>query len=351
MPKSLQKFQSFISNKNIFIKHIALERDVISFIIAFNEELQEYVIITLSDDYKLSRQDIDINADIFSVIPYNHKEVEEIRKEDYYINSKINPELLDDSQIIKDGISLSNYKEIVIAKESTTDKSQYIQNTNQLEKFKECVKNIKYKLALFSQDYISFIDRSNDIKNYIIKNRENYLPVENIVLCICIDLQNLFEHIDTFVEDSIKLYSSFYNILNVAHEKQIIALDSQVKMITDVPKQILIKKREIEKIKTQLNLILDNLYKLYKEEMRFTKLRQLEEMKRIKDIKDERLRDANIDKYSRELYKIQENKHKLQNNLSTIRKNYHYQLISFDYNVYKGLNLFKSMTDNMKKVL
>ena len=351
MPKSLQKFQSFISNKNIFIKHIALEKDVISFIIAFNEELQEYIIITLNDEYRLSKQDIDINADIFAVTPYNHKEVEEIRKEDYYINSKINPELMDDSQIIKDGISLSNYKEIVISKESTTDKTQYIQNTNQLEKFKECVKNIKYKLALFSQDYISFIDRSNDIKNYIIKNRENYLPVENIVLCICIDLQNLFENIDTFVEDSIKLYSSFYNILNLAHDKQIVALDSQVKLITDVPKQILMKKKDIEKIKLQLNTILENIYKLYKEEMKFIKLKQLEEMKRIKDVKDERVRDANVDKYTRELYKIQETKHKLQNNLSTIRKNYHYQLISFDYNVYKGLNLFKSMTDNMKKVL
>jgi hypothetical protein len=352
MPKSLQKFQTFLSNHNIFIKHVVCDKDSLIFMIVFSEELQEHMIVTINDEYKMKKEDIDINVDTISVFPFSLYEEEEKKDINMYMSkTKFDDNMTDDTQIIKDGLSMNNYKEIVIAKESTTDRSQYIQNTNQLDKFKECVKNLKYKLSIFSQDYISFIDRKNDIKNYIIKNRENYLPIENVVLCICIDLENLFECIDNFVEDSIKLYSSFYGILDTAHGKQIMALDSQLKLISDIPKQISVKKNDLSKIQTNLNKILSSLLALYKDEMKIIKLRDMEERKRTIEANLQKQKEISIDKYNKELQKIKEQKNKYQNHLSSIRKNYHSHLLSFDYNVYKGLQLFNSMSENMKKVL
>ena len=352
MPKSLQKFQTFLSNHNIFIKHVVCDKDSLIFMIVFSEELQEHMIVTINEEYKMKREDIDINVDTISVFPFSLYAEEEKKDVNMYMStSKFDDNMTDDTQIIKDGLSINNYKEIVIAKESTTDRSQYVQNTNQLEKFKECVKNLRYKLSIFSQDYISFIDRKNDIRNYIIKNRENYLPIENVVLCICIDLENLFECIDNFVEDSIKLYSSFYGILDNAHGKQIMALDSQLKLISDIPKQISVKKNDLSKIQGNLNKILSSLLGLYKEEMKITKLRDMEDRKRLIDSKLQKQKEINIDKYNRELQRIKEQKSKYQNHLASIRKNYHSHLLSFDYNVYKGLQLFNSMSENMKKVL
>ena len=170
-------------------------------------------------------------------------------------------------------------------------------------------------------------------------------------MCICIDLENLFECIDNFVEDSIKLYSSFYGILDTAHGKQIMALDSQLKLISDIPKQISVKKNDLSKIQTNLNKILSSLLALYKDEMKIIKLRDMEERKRTIEANLQKQKEISIDKYNKELQKIKEQKNKYQNHLSSIRKNYHSHLLSFDYNVYKGLQLFNSMSENMKKVL
>lgn len=352
MSKSLQKFQTFLSQKNITIRHIVCNNDSIEFLIVFAEDLHEYMIVTINNEYKMTRKDIDISIDVINTQShsFSSNEKEEKYTLDYSVN-QIDEDMRDDTQVIKDGLSMSNYKEINISKTNKVDNLQYKQHTQQLEKFKECVKNLRYKFSIFSQDYVTLIDRSNNIKNYIIKNKENYIPTDTIVLCICIDLENLFENIDTMVEDSIKLYSSFYNILNDAHKKQILALDSQIKLITDVPKQIENKKNDLSKIQVYLNNILQNLFKLYKEENKLIKLKEFEERKKAVEQKEVRTREATIDRITSELSKITDQKEKYQATLSNIRKSYHQQLLSFDFNVYKGLQLFYSMSENIKKVL
>jgi len=352
---TLQKFQHFLLNKKITIRHIVCEKENILFLIGFNENLHEYMIITLSKNYKMMKKDIDIKVDVISVESYinNSSSVqkEELNKNLDFSVPEIDGNMKDDSQMIKNGLSMSNYKEIVIQKETTDDKFQYNQYSQQLEKFKECVKNIRYKFAIFSQDYITLLDRTNNINNYVIRVKDHYIPITNIVLCICVDIENLFENIDTLVEDSIKLYSSFYTILNDAHKKQIIALDAQIKLIIDVPNQIEQKKNDLSKVQMYLNTTLQNLSKLYKEESKLVKLKEFEERKRAIEQKDTRQKDFSLTKIETELSKILEQKEKQQEILSNIRMTYHQQLLSFDYNVFKGLQLFHSMTENIKKVL
>lgn len=350
---TLQKFQHFLLNKKITIRHIVCEKENIIFLIAFNENLHEYMIITLNKNYKMFKKDIDIKVDVISVDPYisSTSNTENLGKNLDFSVSEIDENMKDDSQMIKDGLSFANYKEITIPKESNFDKSQYSQYSQQLEKFKECVKNIRYKFAIFSQDYITMLDRTNNIYNYVIRVKEHYIPVKNIVLCICVDIENLFENIDTLIEDSIKLYSSFYNILNEAHKKQILALDAQIKLIVDVPNQISQKKNDLSKVQIYLNTTLENLSKLYKEESKLVKIKEFEERKRAIEQKDTRQKDLSISKIDTELSKIIEQKEKQQEILSNIRMTYHQQLLSFDYNVFKGLQLFHSMTENIKKVL
>lgn len=350
MSKSLQKFQSFLNANNIVIRHIVCEKDNVLFMVVFSENLHEFMIVTINQDYKMTRKDIDIHADVINVETYHHaKETKRNFNIDYTI-TQIDDNLKDDTQLIKDGLSMNNYKEIVISNEGS-DNNSYLQYTTQLEKFKECVRNLKYKFAIFIPDYITIITRNNTISSYIIKSKQSYIPIETTTLCICVDLENLFENIDSLVEDSIKLYSSFYNVLNEANKKQIVALDSQVKLITDVPRQIELRKNELAKVQIIMNNALNSLLKICKEEIRLINLKDFEERKKMVEQREIRSRETNIEKISMELSKVREQKEKFQSTISNIRKNYHHQLLSFDYNLYKGLHLFHSMTENIKQVL
>lgn len=350
MSKSLQKFQSFLLKNNITIRHAVCEKENLIFLIVFCENLQEFMIVTINQALKITKKDIDITVDIISADVYIPVDEQDNLLNINYSMKQIDDNLKDDTQIIKDGLSMLNYKEIVMNKVSS-DNIIYTQYYNQINKFKECVKNLKYKFGILTQDYITFIDRTNTTKNYILKNKEHMIPIENTVFCICIDLENLFENINTLVEDSIKLFSSFYAILNEAHTKQTIALESQVKLITDVPKQLDSKQNDLTKIQGILNQHLQTLFKLYKEENKFVSLREFEERKKVVEQKDIAIREVQIKKISIEIDKIREQKNKTQMLVSQIRKLYHQQLLSFDYNVFKGLQLFCSMSERIKKVL
>jgi hypothetical protein len=354
MSKSLKKFQTFLQTKNILIKHIVCEKENIIFLISLNETLHEFLIISINPQFGMTKKDIDINVDVIQAekifFEDSDKEYNSNLSLSYEIK-EIDENLRDDSQVIKDGLSLSNYKQISINNSNDSAINQYRQFSQQLEKFKECVKNLRYKFSIFSQEFISYIDRSNEICNIIIKQKECFIPVDTVVLCISIDIENLFESIDTFVEDSVRLYSSFYNILSDAHRKQILALDSQIKLITDVPKQIDSKKKDLANVQIYLNNVLQTLSKLDKEESKINKLIEFENRKKAVEQKDIKNKDQNITKLRNELYKILNEKEKNQTSLSTLRKTYHQQLLGFDYNVYKGLQLFHSMTEKIKKVL
>jgi len=350
MSKSLQKFQTFLSKNNIIVRHAVCEKENLIFLIVFCENLQEFMIVTINPALKITKKDIDIPVDIITADPYSPIDEQDNLLNINYSMKEIDDNLKDDSQIIKDGLSIANYKEIVMSKAST-DNLIYTQYCNQINKFKECVKNLKYKFGILTQDYITFIDRSNTTKNFVIKNKEHMIPIENTVFCICVDLENLFENINTLVEDSIKLFSSFYGILHDAHTKQTIALDSQVKLITDVPKQLEAKKNDLIKIQGILNQHLQTLFRLYKEENKLQSLKEFEERKKVVEQKDINVRDFQIKKISIEIDKVKEQKNKTQLLVSQIRKLYHQQLLSFDYNVFKGLQLFCSMAERIKKVL
>jgi len=302
----------------------------------------------------MTKKDIDITADIINIDKINlsdENEAKSLSVSNTYNMKEIDENLRDDSQVIKDGLSISNYKQIPLDKNFNSSLINYSQYFQQLDKFKECVRNLRYKFGIFTQDFITLIDRSNQINNYIIKSKENFIPIETTCFCISIDIENLFESVDTLIDDSIKLYSSFYGILGDAHQKQILALDSQIKLIVDVPKQIDKKKKDLSQLKDYLNNILKNLSDIYKEESKYTKLIEFEQRKKTVEQKDIKARDSNIYRLTNELQKIQSQKEKMQTSLANVRKSYHQQLLSFDFNVYKGLQLFHSMTENIKKVL
>jgi len=348
---TLRKLEQFFKSKDFVINRIFHDGKKVLFMTIKNDNLHEDVLVNFDEKFTIYFEDIDIKANIIEVrkgsstVPIN---------EEHSLSSKgldelSSSELVDDGQRIKEGLTMTNYKSISISTETAdATTKQYL---SQLEKFKECVKNLKYKFGILSFNCIYLIQRNNNVVYYNIRDKNAYLPLERINFIISIDIENIFESIDTFVEDVMKVYKNFYNILSDAHRKQILALECQISTLTNVP--LLLKEKNkklietsecIEQTSQMLTLICNN-------EIKTKKMLTDNEDVICKNPKDERMKEQTRDRLYNELDKIRVKKDKAQKLLVSLKNMYNHDLISFDYNIFKSVHLFEHFAGKVKNVL
>lgn len=348
---TLRKLEQFFKSKDFAINRIFHDGRKVIFMTIKNDNLHEDVLVNFDDKFVINFEDIDIKANIIEVkkgsstVPINEEQLLNSKGLDEMSSS----ELVDDGQRIKEGLTMNNYKSISISTESSDAMTK--QYLSQLEKFKECVKNLKYKFGILNFNSVYLIQRNNNVVYYNIRDRNSYLPLERINFIISIDIENIFESIDTFVEDVMKVYKNFYSILSDAHRKQILALECQISTLTNVP--LLLKEKNKKLIETSecIEQTSQMLALICQTEIKTKKMLTDNEDTICKNPKDERLKEQTRDRLYHELDKIRMKKDKAQKLLVNLKNMYNHDLISFDYNIFKSVHLFEHFADKVKNVL
>lgn len=348
---TLRKLEQYLKTKDFVINRVFHNNKRVLFMTIKNDNLFEDVLVQFDEKFVITLDSIDIRASIIEV-----KSGSPINTQDtaLFLPSGLgemnSSEMVDDGQRIKEGLTLTNYKSIDITSADSIDPvvKQYV---SQLEKFKECVKNLRYKFGILTFNNIFFIQRNNAVTYYSIKDKNNYIPVEKINFIVSIDIENLFESIDTFVDDVIKLYKNFYKILSEAHKKQILALECQINTLTDVP--LLLKSKNIKLTETSecIDQTSEMLNLICQDEIRIKKLLSDNDDMNCKNPKDEKIKEQTRDRLYNELDRIRTRKDKAQQLLLNLKGMYNNDLISFDYNIFKSVHLFEHFAEKVKKVL
>jgi len=110
-----------------------------------------------------------------------------------------------------------NYnREIMLKDINKQDKDILKDIFRQLNRFKFCVQNIKYKITIIYKNYICAIKRDDTVECYYIKN----FPIKNgRKFYITTDLKSMYESISTISNDIKTVKDSIYKILNQNHVK------------------------------------------------------------------------------------------------------------------------------------
>lgn len=109
-----------------------------------------------------------------------------------------------------------NYNKEILLKDLNKDDKESLKDIfRQLNRFKFCVQNIKYKFVILYKNYLSAIKRDDSIECYHINN----FPNINRKLYVSIDLKSLYEKLDSVHIDIKIVNDSIYKILNQNHLK------------------------------------------------------------------------------------------------------------------------------------
>ena len=234
---SLKQLKEYMKMNNFLIINQFIYDDTIIFIQVKNETIGENILIYFPSKYNILLEEDIPSIDISSV---------DLSEEDIFLisqeekdSSKEDFKELQLNSIISEQID-ENYNEIKLNKSETQIKRQLFEHTQQLDKFKNFVKNIPYKMAILTNNTLCVINRHNTIDCYNIQGKRQLIKhlidkgdkTVNIEkeLYIMIDLENFFEKIKQFPDDILSFYKHFYKSLSDIHTKQTSNADIQLKV-------------------------------------------------------------------------------------------------------------------------
>ena len=132
-----------------------------------------------------------------------------------------------------------NYKHPISLKDMNKNQITELKNSfRQLERFKFCIKGLKYKLAICYKNYICCIRRDDTFEGFAIKD---YLSNEYKKLNVIIDLETLYSSKEPIDNDILTLKDGIYKILNKNQIKHSKILQKMLEQIIDSEKQIIEK--------------------------------------------------------------------------------------------------------------
>ena len=113
-----------------------------------------------------------------------------------------------------------NYNRDILLKDINKNDKDILKDIfRQLNRFKFCVQNIKYKMSILYKNYLCSIKRDDTIECYYIKN---FPTQKSRRFYISTDLKSMYESIDNVMNDVKTVKDSIYKILNqnqVKHTK------------------------------------------------------------------------------------------------------------------------------------
>lgn len=150
-----------------------------------------------------------------------------------------------------------NYNREIMLKDINKDDKDILKDIfRQLNRFKFCVQNIKYKITILYKNYLCSIKRDDTIECYYIKN---FPTKKGRCFYISTDLKSMYESIKSVVNDVKTVKESIYKILNqnqLKHSKILINMLENKEKLLSYSDLIYKKKEYFEKYIEELEGIL-----------------------------------------------------------------------------------------------
>lgn len=267
MPLSLHKLEKLLGQKNLIPKKFFVIHDLCVYI--------EVISLTSSENFMLyipSKYDIVVkNTDGV----YNIKSIEITEEGNISTDYAGDPDNFDlDTQYntdinISDELNNGEHMEthmyekynhqVSLKDTSKKDTSEVREIFRQLRRLKFCVQNLKYKICISYKNYLCCIRRDNTFDCYKIQKFTGSLERK---LTITLDLESLYEKIDSIVTDVKIIKDCLYTILDknqinhVKNLQKILDLKNNIHTFSD---NVLAKKNKYSSYLNHLESLLKNL--------------------------------------------------------------------------------------------
>jgi hypothetical protein len=200
------------------------------------------------NSFKIKYLDID-NAD--NVPDEYAVKQDDVDIEDIYGNTNI--ELSADKKNMEEELE-NNYKRPISLRDISGNDTLTLKAIHrQLRRFKYCVQNLKYKLAVMYKNYICAIRRDDTIDFFSVKN---YPRNDSKKLMIIIDLETFYESNENLVNDIQIVRDSIYKLL----EKNQGTQARMISKILENKKDVIVMPQELQRKKVRYNKMTRELF-------------------------------------------------------------------------------------------
>ena len=258
------------------------------------------------DEYAVKQDDVDI--------------------EDIYGNTNI--ELSADKKNMEEELE-NNYKRPISLRDISGNDTLTLKAIHrQLRRFKYCVQNLKYKLAVMYKNYICAIRRDDTIDFFSVKN---YPRNDSKKLMIIIDLETFYDSNENLVNDIQIVRESIYKLL----EKNQGTQTRMISKILENKKDVIVMPQELQRKKVRYNKMTRELFVMlntmtYAENKITEQLEALNTKYQESSLENDINKAHERDKLEKELDKINTIKSDIGKNILVLREKRENKILSID---------------------
>jgi hypothetical protein len=334
MPLSLAKLEKLLVDKGfVVMNYFELDGScfyILLFAIKTADIFLMYIpskytfsITNETNSYKIKYIDID-NSD--NVPDEYAVKQEDVDIEDIYGNTNI--ELSLEKKNMEEELE-NNYKRPISLRDISGNDTLTLKAINrQLRRFKYCVQNIKYKLAVLYKNYICAIRRDDSIDFFSIKN---YPRNDAKKLVIIIDLETFYETNENLLEDIQTVRESIYKLLEKNQETQVKIISKILEKKRDIitmPQELERKKNMYNKMTRELFIMLNTITEA--EDKINYKIESLDQKYKDPNLQNDISKAHEKDQLDKEIDKINTIKSEIGKNILALREKRENKILSID---------------------
>lgn len=276
-----------------------------------------------TNSFKIKYLDVD-NAD--NVPDEYAVKQDDVDIEDIYGNTNI--ELSADKKNMEEELE-NNYKRPISLRDISGNDTLTLKAIHrQLRRFKYCVQNLKYKLAVLYKNYICAIRRDDTIDFFSVKN---YPRHDSKKLMIIIDLETFYESNENLLNDIQVVRESIYKLLEKNQGTQVRIISKILENKKDVivmPQELQRKKARYNKMTRELFIMLNTMADA--ENKISEQLEALNTKYQESSLENDINRAHERDKLEKELDKINTIKSDIGKNILVLREKRENKILSID---------------------
>jgi hypothetical protein len=335
MPLSLAKLESLLVSKGfVVINYFELDEAcfyIELFAIKTADTFLMYIpskytfpITSGVSSFKIKYLDVDNPAD--NVPDEYAVKQDDVDIEDIYGNTNI--ELSVDKKNMEEELE-NNYKRPISLRDISGNDTLTLKAIHrQLRRFKYCVQNLKYKLAVLYKNYICAIRRDDSIDFFSVKN---YPRQDTKKLMIIIDLETFYEANENLLNDIQIVRESIYKLLEKNQGTQVRIISKILENKKDViviPQELQRKKAMYNKMTRELFVMLNSITEA--EAKINNKMEDLNEQYKEPTLQNDITRAHERDRLEKELDKINTIKSDIGKNILALREKRENKILSID---------------------
>ena len=334
MPLSLSKLENLLTLKGFVpIKFFELDGSCF-YIEVFSISTADVFLLYIPSKYTIEcKEEPNVYKIKYLEMDSNDNVADEyaVKQDDFDIENiygNTNIELGNDKGDMEEHLE-NNYKKSITLKDISNSDTVVIKAIyRQIRRFKYCVQNLKYKLAIIYKNYICAIRRDDSIDCFSIKN---YPREDGKRLMVIVDLETFYEKNDKLLEDIQIVRESIYTLL----EKNQGTHSRIITKILENKKDIIIIPQELEKKKILYNKMTADLFNLLttmnEAESKITQeLEGLNEIVHGNDIQNDINKSHQKVRLEKEIDKINRIKSEIGKNIVLIRDKRENKLLGVD---------------------